>query len=64
MGHSMRNDVDLIHYNYQLEEGLKKIYGGAWNMTILKWIQVSRMKLIKFQVHVLQDFVHSDEVFE
>jgi integrase/recombinase XerD len=26
MGHSMRGDVDLMHYNYQSEEDLKKIY--------------------------------------
>jgi integrase/recombinase XerD len=26
MGHSLRNDVDLMHYNYQSEEDLKKIY--------------------------------------
>jgi integrase/recombinase XerD len=26
MGHSMRGDVDLMHYNCQSEEDLKKIY--------------------------------------
>ena len=26
MGHSLRGDVDLIHYNYQSEEDLKRIY--------------------------------------
>jgi len=26
MGHSLRGDVDLMHYNYQSEEDLKKIY--------------------------------------
>ena len=26
MGHSIRNDVDLNHYNYQSQEDLKKIY--------------------------------------
>ena len=27
MGHSLKGDVDLMHYNYQSEEDLKKIYG-------------------------------------
>jgi len=31
MGHSMRNDVDLMHYNCQSEEDLKKIYDGVMN---------------------------------
>lgn len=26
MGHSLKKDVDLMHYNYQSEEDLKKIY--------------------------------------
>ena len=26
MGHSIKNDVDLMHYNFQSEEDLKKIY--------------------------------------
>jgi integrase/recombinase XerD len=26
MGHSLKNDVDLMHYNAQSEEDLKKIY--------------------------------------
>lgn len=26
MGHSLKNDVDLMHYNYQSEEDLKRIY--------------------------------------
>jgi integrase/recombinase XerD len=26
MGHSLKSDVDLMHYNYQSEEDLKKIY--------------------------------------
>jgi len=26
MGHSLRGDVDLMHYNCQSEEDLKKIY--------------------------------------
>ena len=26
MGHSLKGDVDLMHYNYQSEEDLKKIY--------------------------------------
>jgi len=26
MGHSLKADVDLIHYNYQSEEDLEKIY--------------------------------------
>jgi integrase/recombinase XerD len=26
MGHSLKNDIDLMHYNYQSEEDLKKIY--------------------------------------
>ena len=29
MGHSMRHDVDLMHYNYQSEEDLKKIYDSV-----------------------------------
>jgi len=29
MGHSLRNDVDLMHYNAQSEEDLKKIYDGV-----------------------------------
>ncbi|AIY89875.1 tyrosine-type recombinase/integrase [Geoglobus acetivorans] len=30
MGHSMRNDVDLGHYDFQDEEELKKIYDKYW----------------------------------
>ena len=26
MGHSLKNDIDLMHYNYQSEEDLKRIY--------------------------------------
>ncbi len=26
MGHSLKGDVDLMHYNYQSEEDLKSIY--------------------------------------
>ena len=29
MGHSFKNDVDLMHYNYQSEEDLKKIYDNV-----------------------------------
>jgi integrase/recombinase XerD len=31
MGHSMRHDVDLMHYNCQSEEDLKKIYDKVMN---------------------------------
>jgi len=31
MGHSMKGDVDLMHYNYQSEEDLKKIYDKVMN---------------------------------
>ena len=26
MGHSLKGDVDLMHYNYQSEDDLRKIY--------------------------------------
>jgi integrase/recombinase XerD len=31
MGHSLKSDVDLMHYNYQSEEDLKKIYDKVMN---------------------------------
>ena len=31
MGHSMKGDVDLMHYNYQSEADLKKIYDKVMN---------------------------------
>jgi integrase/recombinase XerD len=31
MGHSLKGDVDLMHYNYQSEEDLKKIYDKVMN---------------------------------
>jgi hypothetical protein len=31
MGHSIKGDVDLMHYNYQSEEDLKKIYDDVMN---------------------------------
>jgi integrase/recombinase XerD len=31
MGHSLRGDVDLMHYNYQAEEDLKKIFDKVMN---------------------------------
>ena len=31
MGHSLKNDIDLMHYNYQSEEDLKKIYDKVMN---------------------------------
>jgi integrase/recombinase XerD len=34
MGHSMKGDVDLMHYNYQSEEDLKKIYDRVMNEAI------------------------------
>gem|GEM_PF-842286 len=34
MGHSMRGDVDLMHYNCQSEEDLKKIYDRVMNSSI------------------------------
>jgi integrase/recombinase XerD len=35
MGHSLKNDVDLLHYNYQSEEDLKKIYDKVMGNLIL-----------------------------
>ena len=35
MGHSLRNDVDLMHYNYQSEEDLKAIYDKVMNSSIV-----------------------------
>jgi integrase/recombinase XerD len=35
MGHSMKGDVDLMHYNYQSEEDLKKIYDKVMNSSIM-----------------------------
>ena len=29
MGHSLRGDVDLMHYNFQSEEDLKRIYDNV-----------------------------------
>ena len=34
MGHSLKGDVDLMHYNCQLEEDLKKIYDKVMNSDI------------------------------
>jgi integrase/recombinase XerD len=31
MGHSLKGDVDLMHYNYQSEEDLKQIYDKVMN---------------------------------
>ena len=31
MGHSLKGDVDLMHYNYQSEDDLKKIYDKVMN---------------------------------
>jgi integrase/recombinase XerD len=35
MGHSLRNDVDLMHYNCQSEEDLKRIYDKVWEASIV-----------------------------
>ena len=35
MGHSMKGDVDLMHYNYQSEEDLKRIYDRVMNSSIM-----------------------------
>jgi len=35
MGHSLRNDVDLMHYNAQSEEDLKKIYNKVMNSNLI-----------------------------
>jgi len=35
MGHSIRSDVDLSHYNYQSEADLKKIYDRVMNNDLL-----------------------------
>ncbi len=34
MGHSMKGDVDLMHYNCQSEEDLKKIYDNVMNSNV------------------------------
>ncbi len=34
MGHSLKGDVDLNHYNAQSEEDLKRIYDNV-NITVL-----------------------------
>ena len=36
MGHSLRNDVDLMHYNAQSPDDLKKIYDRVMGVPILK----------------------------
>ncbi|UCF12309.1 MAG: tyrosine-type recombinase/integrase [Thermoplasmatales archaeon] len=36
MGHSLRNDVDLMHYNAQSPEDLKQIYDKVMGILILK----------------------------
>jgi len=36
MGHSVRNDVDLSHYNTQSPEDLKKIYDKIMDMSDFK----------------------------
>ena len=36
MGHSLKGDVDLMHYNYQSEDDLKKIYDRVMNSSIMK----------------------------
>ena len=36
MGHSLKGDVDLMHYNYQSEEDLKQIYDKVMGEPILK----------------------------
>ena len=38
MGHSLRNDVDLMHYNAQSEEDLKKIYDKVMGSFKIKHI--------------------------
>jgi len=35
MGHSLKNDIDLMHYNYQSDEDLKKIYDKVWDASNL-----------------------------
>jgi hypothetical protein len=35
MGHSLKGDVDLMHYNYQSPEDLKKIYDKVMGNLIL-----------------------------
>jgi integrase/recombinase XerD len=34
MGHSLKGDVDLMHYNYQSEEDLKAIYDKVMKKTL------------------------------
>ncbi|GAG67637.1 unnamed protein product [marine sediment metagenome] len=36
MGHSLKGDVDLMHYNYQSEEDLKQIYDKVMNTDIIR----------------------------
>jgi len=35
MGHSLKGDVDLMHYNCQSEEDLKRIYDKVMNENIV-----------------------------
>ena len=35
MGHSLKSDVDLVHYNYQSEDDLKRIYDKVMGNNIL-----------------------------
>lgn len=35
IGHSLKGDVDLMHYNYQSEEDLKKIYDKVMNSNMM-----------------------------
>ena len=35
MGHSLKGDVDLMHYNYQSEEDLKKIYDRVMDSNVI-----------------------------
>lgn len=39
MGHSMRHDVDLMHYNCQSEEDLKKIYAKVMTNVEMKSVE-------------------------
>jgi integrase/recombinase XerD len=35
MGHSLRNDVDLMHYNAQSPDDLKQIYDKVMNSNLI-----------------------------
>jgi len=47
MGHSLKGDVDLMHYNAQSKEDLKKIYDNVMSQISSNDLTPQVLKMVK-----------------